>query len=92
MRQGFSGLGQMYTIMAKEMNKIDAGAYILDCLGNNYLQMVRGSSEVFVKTLADAHRDTPVFLMSSYADVTYWAGSDEEGETDAKNQFFKDLD
>ena len=88
---GFSGLGQMYTIMAKEMNKIDAGAYILDCLGNNYLQMVRDSSEVFVKTLADAHRDTPVFLMSSYADVTYWAGSDEEGETDAKNQFFKDL-
>lgn len=88
---GFSGFGQMYSIMAKEMNKIDAGAYILDCLGNNYLQMVRDSSEVFVRTLANAHRDTPIFLMSNYADVTYWVSSNEESETEAKNLFFKDL-
>lgn len=88
---GFSGFGQMYTIMAREMNKIDAGAYVLDCLGNNYLKMTRDSSEVFIRTLADAHPDTPVYMLSSYASVSNWVGYDEESETQMKNDYWRQL-
>lgn len=88
---GFSGLGQMYTIMAKEMNRIDADAYILDCLGNNYLQMVRDSSELFVRTILREHPTTPLIFMSSYADVTEWCGADPESEGPKKEAFVRNL-
>lgn len=88
---GFSGLGQMYSIMAKEFVKIDAAAYVLDCLGNNYLDMVRDSSEVFVRTILNARPDTPLFLMSNYANVSEWAGVDTESEGPAKEQFWIEL-
>lgn len=88
---GFSGLGQMYSIMAKEFVKIDAAAYVLDCLGNNYLDMVRDSSEVFVRTILDARPDTPLYLMSNYANVSEWAGVDPNSEGPAKEQFWIEL-
>lgn len=88
---GFSGMGQMYTIMAREVAKIDAGAYVLDCLGNNYLQMTRDSSEVFIKTIADKHPDTPLFLLTSYAYASEWIGTDPESESPIKDQFWIDL-
>lgn len=88
---GFSGFGQMYTIMAKEMCRIDAGAYILDCLGNNYLQMVKDSSEVFLRTILEAHPSTPLIVMSSYADVTEWCGTDPESEGPKKEAFVRGL-
>lgn len=88
---GFSGLGQMYTVMAREVARIDAGAYVLDCLGNNYLQMTRDSSEVFIRTIADAHPDTPIFMLTSYAEVTDWVGTDPESEVVTKNEFWRTL-
>lgn len=88
---GFSGLGQMYSIMAREMVKIDAGAYVLDCLGNNYLSMVRDSSEVFIRTILNSRPTTPLYLMSNYANVSEWAGSDPESEGPKKEQFWIEL-
>lgn len=88
---GFSGLGQMYSIMAKEMVKIDASAYVLDCLGNNYLSMVRDSSEVFIRTILEARPSVPLYLMSGYANVSEWAGTDPESEGPKKERFWIEL-
>lgn len=69
---GFSGNGRMDLIMAQEMARIDAGAYLIDCLGNCTVKTVRDSTEQFIKTLALAHPDVPVIMMSNYPYQYQW--------------------
>ncbi|MCQ2177467.1 MAG: SGNH/GDSL hydrolase family protein [Bacteroidales bacterium] len=77
---GFSGNGRMDRIMAEEMARIDAGAYLIDCLGNCTQQTVKDSTEAFIKTIADAHPDVPVFMISNYPYAYEWidAGTFED--------------
>ena len=69
---GFSGNGRMDKIMAEEMTRIDAGAYIIDCLGNCTLSIVRDSTLNFIKTLATAHPDVPIIMLSNYFYSNMW--------------------
>jgi len=83
---GFSGNGRMDRIMAEEMARIDAGAYFIDCLGNVTVQMVADSTENFISTLAKAHPDTPIYMMSNYPYQYQWldaATRDDVNKEDA---------
>jgi len=81
---GFSGNGRMDKIMAEEMTRINAGAYIIDCLGNCTLDMVRDSTLNFIHTLAKAHPDTPIYMISNYVYQYQWL--DESTRNDVKNE------
>ena len=88
---GFSGNGQLYSVMAEELVKIDAGAYVLDCLANNYLDMTRDSTEKFVRTIVNARPQTPLYFVSMYPNVTPWVGDNTETEQEGKDAVFREM-
>ena len=77
---GFSGNGRMDPELADEIARIDAGAYILDCLGNCSVQAVQDNTEYFIKTIAEAHPDVPVILLSNYPYMYDWVYYNPEAE------------
>lgn len=63
---GFSGNGRMDSNLADEIAKIDASAYVIDCLANCTYETTRDSSEYFISTIAAAHPDVPVYMVTNY--------------------------
>lgn len=63
---GFSGNGRMDKIMADKIATIDASAYVIDCLANCTAKIVSDSTEYFIKTIAGAHPQTPVYMVNNY--------------------------
>ncbi|MEG0518498.1 MAG: SGNH/GDSL hydrolase family protein [Bacteroidales bacterium] len=66
MNLGFSGNGRMDKVLADKIATIDASAYVIDCLANCTAEIVRDSTEYFIKTIAGAHLQTPVYMVSNY--------------------------
>jgi lysophospholipase L1-like esterase len=60
---GFSGSGKMEPEMAKLLAELDVSAYVLDCLPNMTVEMVRERFEPFVQTLRQARPETPIVLV-----------------------------
>jgi len=69
---GFSGNGRMDKIMAEEMARIDAGAYIMDCIGNCRVHVLRDSTFNFIRTLAAARPRIPIIMLSNYPYQFEW--------------------
>jgi len=69
---GFSGSGKMEPEMAELLAELDPSIYILDCLWNMNLDMVKDRIEPFVKTLRKTHPNTPILLAedSSVKNIT----------------------
>lgn len=67
---GFSGNGQMEVEVAEPMAEIDAAAFVVDCLPNISGPQVIERTAAVVKTLREAHPDTPIVLVEdrTYAD------------------------
>lgn len=63
---GFSGNGRMDKIMAQKIATIPASAYVIDCLANCTYQIVKDSTEYFIRTIAEANPDTPIYMVSNY--------------------------
>ena len=63
---GFSGNGRMDKIMADKIASIPASAYVIDCIENCTYQIVKDSTEYFIRTIAEANPDTPIFMVSAY--------------------------
>lgn len=81
---GFSGNGRMDLIMAEEIAKVDAKAYVIDCLANCTAQIVQDSTENFIRTIASAHPDRPVYMVSNYCYPYHWL--DEQFRKDAQQE------
>lgn len=64
---GFSGNGRMDGVMADYISKIDAAAFVIDCLANCTYQIIKDSTEYFIRTIAKAHPHTPIYMVSNYA-------------------------
>jgi hypothetical protein len=64
---GFSGNGRMDKIMADKISTIKAKAFFIDCLANCTYQIVKDSTEYFIKKLAGDNPNVPVFMVSNYA-------------------------
>lgn len=63
---GFSGNGRMDKIMADAIADMEASAIVVDCLPNCNYDIVRDSTEYFIKTIAAADPQRPVYMVSNY--------------------------
>jgi dienelactone hydrolase len=59
---GFSGNGRMEPEMATLLAELDPAVYVLDCLPNMSAAEVAKRVEPFVRTLRQAHRETPIVM------------------------------
>lgn len=68
---GFSGNGRMEPELATLQAELDPSVYVLDCLPNMGPAEVAERVEPFVRTLRQAHPDTPILLVEdrSYTDA-----------------------
>jgi GDSL-like lipase/acylhydrolase family protein/SGNH-like hydrolase/esterase family protein len=62
---GFSGAGKMEPVMAELLAELDASLYILECLPNMTLDMVKNRVEPFIRILRKIKPNTPVLLVES---------------------------
>ena len=88
---GFSGNGRMDKIMAEEMARIDAGAYLIDCLGNCTKKIVMDSTETFIRTLAAAHPDVPIFMISNYPYQYQWLDAGTRDDVNQEDAIWHEL-
>lgn len=63
---GFSGNGRMDKIMADKIATIDASAYVIDCLGNCNYNIIKDSTDYFIRKIASENPDVPVYMISNY--------------------------
>jgi len=64
---GFSGAGKMEPVMAELLGEIDAALYVLDCLPNMDIQLIRERVEPFIETLRRSKAETPILLVEGRA-------------------------
>jgi hypothetical protein len=60
---GFSGSGQMEIEMADLQGELDVELYVLECLPNMTLEMVRERVVPYVKRLREHQPDTPILMI-----------------------------
>ena len=80
---GFSGSGKMELEMSEHLARIDASCYVLDCIWNMNIGLVKSNYEPFIRNLRRLHPDTPI-VMAEWCDVYCRPG-------DARDEFMKDL-
>lgn len=88
---GFSGNGRMDKSLAQAMTKIDAAAYVVDCLPNCSEQMLRDSAYVFLRILSDAHPGTPVYLVENVRNMREYHDTGTAGMMAGKNACWKEI-
>ncbi len=80
---GFSGSGKMELEMSEHIARIDASCYVLDCIWNMDITLVKSNYEPFIRNLRRLRPDTPI-VMAEWCDVYCRPG-------DARDEFMKDL-
>lgn len=85
---GFSGNGRMDKIMADKISTIKAKAFFIDCLANCTYQIVKDSTEYFIKKLAGDNPDVPLFMLSNYAYPYQYLDSDFRSDLNAENSLW----
>ena len=80
---GFSGSGKMELEMSEHLARIDASCYVLDCIWNMNIGLVKSNYEPFIRNLRRLRPDTPI-VMAEWCDVYCRPG-------DARDEFMKDL-
>jgi hypothetical protein len=88
---GFSGNARMDKSMAETIKRVDAEKYVLDCLPNCTTQILRDSAEVFIKILADAHPDTPIYMVENMTYAYELTDSKTVQDQVEKNGYWKEL-
>jgi hypothetical protein len=69
---GFSGNGRMDAAVGELLLKIDAAAYVIDCLPNMGADMVREKCIPLVKQLRAARPTTPIVLVEDRRNTNAW--------------------
>ena len=80
---GFSGSGKMELEMSEHLARIDASCYVLDCIWNMNIGLVKSNYEPFIRNLRRLRPDTPI-VMAEWCDVYCRPG-------DARDEFMKEL-
>ncbi len=62
---GFSGNGQMQPEVTQFIAELDAAAFVIDCLPNMSPDLVTERTAPVVRTLREAHPDTPIVLVEN---------------------------
>ncbi len=80
---GFAGSGVMEFEMSEHLARIDASCYVLDCIWNMNIGLVKSNYEPFIRNLRRLRPDTPI-VMAEWCDVYCRPG-------DARDEFMKGL-
>jgi len=70
---GFSGTGRMDAAVGDLMVKMDAAAFVLDCVPNMNPAEVREKGPALVKQLRAAHPKIPIILVEDLRNTNSWA-------------------
>ena len=65
---GFSGSGKMEFEMSEHLSRIDASCYVLDCLWNMGLPLVKANYELFIRNLRAKRPGVPI-VMAEHCNV-----------------------
>lgn len=73
---GVSGNGRMEPELAELLGRVDAAAYVIDCLPNMNAAQVRERAAPFVRALREARPATPILLVEdrTFADAPFRRG------------------
>lgn len=88
---GFSGNGRMDKIMADEIAKVPASVYVIDCLANCDYDIVRDSTEYFIRTIAEANPQTPILMLSNYCYPYHWLDAQFREDAAKENALWKEF-
>jgi hypothetical protein len=69
---GFSGNGRMDTGVNEMMGKLDAAAYVIDCLPNMGPELVTERTAPLVRQLRAARPETPIILVEDRRNTNSW--------------------
>ena len=86
---GFSGNGRMDRVMADEIAKVPASLYIIDCLANCTYDIVRDSTEYFIRKIADTNPTTPILMLSNYCYPYHWLDAQFREDAARENELWK---
>ncbi len=88
---GFSGNGRMDRIMADKIASIPASAYVIDCIANCTYDIVKDSTDYFIRTIADAHPDTPIYMVSNYFLPSMYLDTQWRKDAMKENELWREL-
>ncbi|MEQ1860789.1 MAG: SGNH/GDSL hydrolase family protein [Chthoniobacteraceae bacterium] len=69
---GFSGNGKMAPEVGEFLVKLDAAAFVIDCLPNMNAAEVRARTGMLVHQLRTAHPETPIILVEDRRNTNSW--------------------
>ena len=87
---GFSGNGRMDKCMGEKIAQIPAHMYVIDCLSNCTLQVVKDSTEHFIRAIAEANPDVPIILLSNYCYPYQYLDKQFQKDTEEENALWKE--
>ncbi len=88
---GFSGNGRLDRIMADKIATIPASAYVIDCIANCTYDIVKDSTDYFIRTLAQAHPDTPIYMVSNYFLPAMYLDNQWRADAIKENELWREL-
>ena len=86
---GFSGNGRMDPPLVALIAKLDVAAYVIDCAPNMDPGLITERTGPLVKTLRDAHPDTPIVLVENVPYQQGWFRSESRDAYVTKNAALK---
>lgn len=88
---GFSGNGRMDKCVGDKIAQIPASMYVIDCLSNCTIDMVRDSTDHFVRAIVEANPDVPVILLSNYCYPYQYLDEQFQKDTEEENALWKEF-
>ena len=88
---GFSGNGRMDKCLGDKIAKIPASMYVIDCLANCTSQIVKDSTEHFIRAIVEANPDVPVLMLSNYCYPYQYLDAQFQIDTPEENAIWKEF-
>lgn len=88
---GFSGNGRMDGIIAEAIARVPASVYVIDCLANCTYDIIRDSTEYFIRTIAEANPQTPILMLSNYCYPYHWLDAQFREDAAKENALWKEF-
>ena len=88
---GFSGNGRMDKCLGEKIAKIPASMYVIDCLANCTSQIVKDSTEHFIRAIVEANPNVPVLMVSNYCYPYQYLDAQFQIDTPEENAIWKEF-
>jgi len=88
---GFSGNGRMDESIGTLMTQIDAGAFLIDCLGNCTQELIDRLGYHFVSNMLKAKPNTPIYMVEHPLTPAMTFSAKEAETINKKNEAWRDI-